>query len=220
MKKGIFIFLCLILLAGCTKQLDNTTNSIIDNEPVEVIDEVDDYVDDNPITVGLYLNGKLIDEYNTTFINGKDIAVFDAYFTNEADVGSTNTKRNFNRYYGMYDNIDDYKIGYFVSFDTSERHYEKVIVNPDVEYALSPYIYLYLYDDIHQADGAWYSHVTMNDFNDDTIFSCIKLYMAGYSEQITSPITLMVFTYDDEEDFDSDGNYRGKSSYTITINNH
>ena len=42
--------------------------------------------------------------------------------------------------------------------------------------------------------------------------------MADGIFKVTSPITLKVFTYDDEEDFDEDGHYRGISSHTLIIN--
>ena len=102
---------------------------------------------------------------------------------------------------------------------TKEKEYRKVVLDPDVEFALTPYIYIYLYDDVHQPDGSWYSHITKDDYKEDTVFSSIKLYMAEKSEEITSPITVKVFTYDSEEDFDEEGNYRGISSHTLTINN-
>ena len=74
-----------------------------------------------------------------------------------------------------------------------------------------------MYDDVHQADGAFYSHLEMSDVKDNTIYSSIKL-TGIETANIESPITLTVFTYDGDEDFDSDGNYRGNSKYTITIN--
>ena len=41
--------------------------------------------------------------------------------------------------------------------------------------------------------------------------------MCEAGTSITSPIELTVFTYKDENDFDSFNHYRGNSSYTITI---
>ena len=58
----------------------------------------------------------------------------------------------------------------------------------------------------------------MDDVKDDTIYSSIKLYLHKQSIEITSPITLTVFTYKDDNDF-IDGHYRGNSKYSITINN-
>ena len=85
------------------------------------------------------------------------------------------------------------------------------------EYVFDPYFYVYLYDDIHQADGAWYSHITKEQDGKNTMYTSIKLYLVKIS-RVTSPITLTAFTYDSEDDFDSDGNYRGNSKYQIKIN--
>lgn len=216
MKKYLMLLVLLFIVTGCV------------NEEKEVVEEpkpepttipVPVYTDDNPIKVGLYIKGKLISEYTTSYANDKDIVSMDVYFTNESDVGSSNTKYNFKKYYNNYENIDKYKIGFYVSFETGDKHNEKVILDPDVEFALAPWIYIYLYDDVHQADGAWYSHVTKNDYNDDTIFSSIKLYMAEKCDEVTSDITVSVFTYDDMDDFDSDGYYRGNSIHTAIIKN-
>ena len=218
MKKGLLIILCIFLLVGCTNQKEENKVDIIEN--TTVIDEpVETYKDDNPIKVGLYIDGKLLNELNKEFIDSQDLAVFDVYFTDEENVGTGSTKYLFNKYYNNYENIDNYKIGFEVSFDADNKHYEKVVLDPDVEFALSPYVYIYLYDDIHQADGSWYSHVTKDDYKDNTIFSSIKLYISGWSYQISTPITLKVFTYDGEEDFDEEGHYRGDSSHTVVINN-
>ena len=221
MKKYIVIVLCLFLLVGCSKK-EEIVNDNIEEKGEETITEEpkDEYIDDNQIKVGLYMNGKLMNEYNKSFIANADIASFDVYFTNETDVGSSNTKNNFNKYYQNYSGIEKYKIGYYVSFESDGKKHEKVVLDPDVEFALSPYIYLYLYDDIHQPDGSWYSHVTKEEFNDNTILSSIKLYLAEKGNEITSPITVEVFTYDGEEDFDEEGYYRGVSSHKVIINNN
>ena len=75
---------------------------------------------------------------------------------------------------------------------------------------------IYLYDDIHQEDGAWYSHVTEEEFNENTILTSIKLTGSTLTNDINSDITLTVFTYD-EDDFDESNNYRGISKDTIII---
>lgn len=215
MEKYLLIILCLFLVTGCTKE------EIKEDKPTDVIIEdveVDTYKDDNPIKVGLYLDGKLVSSIDKPFIDQQDLVVLETYFTNEENIDASNTKSTFNKYYNTYENISDYKIGYEVSFDAEGKHYSKVVKDYDVEFALSPYIYIYLYDDIHQADGAWYSHITEKDYNENTLFTSIKLYVSGWSYQITTPITVKVFTYDSEDDFDEEGNYRGISSHTLVIN--
>ena len=108
MKKYLLILLCLFILTGCKKEEPvpvEPTNK--EEEPVVIEPEEDKYEDDNPIKVGLYLNGKLMTEYNKRLTNGEDIASFDVYFTNEPDVGGSNTKANFNKYYNNYQNISN-----------------------------------------------------------------------------------------------------------------
>ena len=58
----------------------------------------------------------------------------------------------------------------------------------------------------------------MDQVKDDTIYSSIKIYLHQQTKEITSPITLTVFTYKDDNDF-IDGHYRGNSKYTLTIYN-
>ena len=84
---------------------------------------------------------------------------------------------------------------------------------------MTPYLYNYLYDDIHQEDGVWYSHIEPEDMKENTIFSSIKLYSAQEGSKIKYPINLTVFTYDSNDDFNELGYYRGNSYYTITIIN-
>ena len=216
MKKYLLYGLIILMLTSCAVKDNKIENTVVD-EPVEVVEEPK-YQDDNPIKVGLYLDGKLMDEYHTKIVDGTDIVVFEVYYTNESNVGNNSVKYNFNKYYANYDNIDKYKIGFQMSFDTRDEHMETTILDPSKMHELY-YIYNYLYDDIHQADGAWYSHVEMEDVKDNTLYTSIKLYAGGYTYKITSPITLTVFTYDDMDDFDENGKYRGNSYHTVTIYN-
>ena len=78
-------------------------------------------------------------------------------------------------------------------------------------------MYIYLYDDINQTPGTFYSHLEPEDMKDNTIISSIKLFLAQEGSKISSPITLTVFTYDGDEDFTEEKKYRGISSYTINI---
>ena len=65
MKKLILIILCLFLTIGCNKK-DDIVNDNNEENKQEVTKVEDTYIDDNPIKVGLYMDGKLINEYNTT----------------------------------------------------------------------------------------------------------------------------------------------------------
>ena len=52
--------------------------------------------------------------------------------------------------------------------------------------------------------------------NDDTIITSIKIYAVEGIDDVEE-ITLTAFTYDNQDDFDDNNNYRGNSKYTITI---
>ena len=215
MKKIILILICLIISVGCENEKDIKDDI---KEPEKIIEEVKEpeYVDTNPIVVGLYYKGKLVDNYNFKFKDRVDIATFNVVFTNEKNLGSTNVKNNWKKYYDKYENIDEYKIGFLIEMEVNGEKKESLITDPSSTYKLDPYLYPYLYDAIH-AKGK-YTHLKMSDMNDNTIFSSIKLYLHQNTKEITSPIKLTVFTYKDDNDF-LDGYYCGNSKYTITINN-
>lgn len=212
MKKILIIIILLFTLTSCTKK---------PNDPINLDDtlniNISTYKDDNPIKVGLYVDEYLSKEYTTTKTNMQDITVFNVYYTNKEKLENNYIKYNFNKYYNEYENIDKYKIGFIISFSVNDKTYREQILTPDCEYLFAPYIYIYLYDDIHQTPNTWYSHLLKEEVNDDTIYSSIKLFKADHANEITSPITLSVFTYD-KDDFDNNHNYIGSSIYTTTIN--
>lgn len=212
MKKILIIITLLFTITSCTKK---------PNDPIDLDDTLDinisTYKDDNPIKVGLYVDEYLTKEYTTTKTNMQDITVFNIYYTNKEKLENNYIKYNFNKYYNEYENIDKYKIGFIISFSVNDKTYREQILTPDCEFLFAPYIYIYLYDDIHQSPNTWYSHLLPEEVNDNTIYSSIKLFKADHANEITSPITLSVFTYD-EDDFDNNHNYIGSSIYTTTIN--
>ena len=216
MKKILIIILCLFIVSGCDKELKEEPT--FEKEEKEKIEEKiePEYIDTNPITVGLYHKGKLVDNYNFKFRNETDIATFNIVYTNEKDLGGTNVKNNWKKYYDNYKDIDNYKIGFFIEMDANGEKKESLMLDPSGLYNLAPYLYVYLYDGVH-AKGK-YTHLSMDDINDQTIYSSIKLFLYRETKDITSPIKLTVFTYKDENDF-KDGYYRGNSKYTITIYN-
>ena len=74
----------------------------------------------------------------------------------------------------------------------------------------------YLYDDYANRNKSFYSHIENNEYNENTLFTAIKLQSSYSCSEITSNIYLTVFTYDTEDDFENN-EYRGNSKYTITI---
>lgn len=219
MKKGLLI--TILLLAGCSIINKNNVpskppvNNTLDKEQIE------EYKDDNPIKLGIFLydnnyhNKKVIkDSYYTDFISNKDIGSFEIFLSDNDVIDGTSFKDTWNKYYNTYENIDKYKIGFNIKFMLYDgTNYESNILEPDV-YKYSDYFYIYLYDDIHQKDGAFYSH--LESMEDNTLITSIKLYAVDGIDKVES-IILNAFTYDSEDDFNKEGVYRGNSLYAIRI---
>lgn len=213
MKKVILLIIIVFFITGCTNNLETKYQNILIDETIKI----DNYVDNNPIKIALYEGKNKVKKYSTTLSNLKDIAVFDIYYTNIDTLDSSNTKYNYIKYYNEYKNIDNYKTGFYITFEAEGKKIEELILDPTSQYAMGPYLYIYLYDDVNQKDGTYYSHLEPKDMKEDTIISSIKLFSARKGTSITSPITITVFTYDGDDDFTEDKHYRGISSYTINI---
>lgn len=211
---GIIFFICGCSLFTKEEKKKITTNN--DNVKIE-----DKYVDDNPIKLGIFLvdnnyhNKSVIDDdYYTDFVSGKDIASFEVFYTGDEVIDGTNFKNTWNNYYDKYTDIDNYKIGYNIKFILNDgTSFDNTFLKPDIFY-FAKYFYVYFYDDIHQKDGTMYSH--LEEVNDNTLMTSVKLYAVDGIDDVKD-IILTAFTYDDEDDFDDNGNYRGSSSYTIEI---
>ena len=216
MKKILLI--SLLLLTGCSF----TNKEEVIEEPIKngIEETIPLYIDNNPIKLGIFLydnnyhNKEVIkDTYYTNFITGEDIGSFEVFLTDDEIIDGNKFKDTWNKYYNMYEDISDYKIGFNIKFMLyNGTSYESNILEPDI-YKFSDYFYIYLYDDIHQKDGAFYSH--LEEINDDTLLTSIKLYAVSGIDEVES-IILNAFTYD-SDDFDENNNYRGNSIYVIRI---
>lgn len=221
MKK--ILLMLVILLVGCTpKEEYKEENKLENNNDIkeEIIKE--EYVDNNPIKLGLYLytgrysNKEKLSTYETTFVSGSDIGSFEVFFTDEEVISGNSFKSLFNSYYDKYENIDNYKIGYNIEFTLNDGTVNKFnLLKPD-NYLYGDYFYTYLYDDVHVNDGEFYSH--LESIDDNTLITSIKIYAVDKIDDVKK-IKLTVFTYDSDDDFDEDGNYRGISKYSIDIIN-
>lgn len=223
MKKIIFIMLSLMLLVGCNKKEESQDEVIDDKKENVEPKEEEKYIDNNPIELSFYMyygkntNRKRLETYQIPFITGQDLCSLEIYYTKEEMLSINSQKNLWDQYLQNYSNIDNYKIGYKISFtNINNENISKYILSPKDTEDVFNYIQLYLYDDIHVQDGAWYSHVTEDEYNTNTILTSIKLTGGDKASEVTSDITLEVFTYDDD-DFDELGNYRGKSKATIII---
>lgn len=223
MKK--ILLMLVILLVGCTpkEEINKEENKLENNNEIkqeEIIKE--EYVDNNPIKLGLYLytgsysNKEKLSTYETTFVSGSDIGSFEVFFTDEEVISGNSFKSLFNSYYDKYVNIDNYKIGYNIEFTLKDGTVNKFNLLEPNTYLYGDYFYTYLYDDIHVNEGEFYSH--LESIDDNTLITSIKIYAVDKIDDVEK-IKLTVFSYDSDDDFDEDGNYRGISKYSIDIIN-
>ena len=203
-------------MTGCKNKGNNKIRNIDKIEAIDNKSYSDDYNDTNPIKVGLYYNYKLVKETSFTKANFKEVGTYNAFYTDKDKVESDSVKNNWYRYYKKYDNIKDYKTGFYVSFEVDGKKYEQTITDPTSKHKLSPYLYVYLYDSYNHKPGTVYTHLEPEDMKDNTVFTSIKVFLSQEGSKITSPITLEAFTYK-EGDINENGYYRGNSKYTMTI---
>lgn len=216
--KKILLILLLVLVTGCTKE----EKSIIPNEIEDKVDEKQEeiYVDNNPIKLGLFLydnnyhnKSRIEDIYYTNFISGSDIGSFEVFLTDNKIIEGNKFKDTWKKYYDMYNNIDEYKIGFNINFALKDgTSYSSNFLEPDI-FRFGEYFFVYLYDDINQPDGAFYSH--LEEMEDNTMITSVKLYAVGGIDKVDE-IKLSAFTYKSDNDFKNDS-YRGNSIYSIKI---
>lgn len=217
MKKVIIIMVMALVLCGCSnKQNTNksTKNNKNENSKTE---KVDNYKDENNTTVGIYLEKgrklELLKDYSTDIVSEKDIGVYQIYFSND-DVINLDTSFS-EAYYNLYKDLG-IKVGFNIKYSLSNGdEINHTITNPS-NTIMNDYILTYLYDDYKNRNSNFYSHIEESEYDDSSMFTSIKLY-ANSVDNLSSDIELTVFTYDTDDDFDSEGNYRGNSKYTINI---
>jgi len=231
MKKIIITSIVLIILISTftylkINNLDNYKEPEIkkDNVNTDLLEEKESYTDNNPIKLGLYKyygrgkNRELITEYNKSWSYHNDISSFEVFYTNESTINGKYFQDTFKEYLDKYTDIDNYKIGYIISFNTKNGEINKTILSPKDTEEFFDILEIYLYDDYHREKGVWYSHTTEDEYNEETLLTSIKLTAGKNISEITSDISLTVFTYD-YDDFDDYGNYKGISKYSIIVKN-
>ena len=120
-------------------------------------------------------------------------------------------------YASNIENINNYKIGWEISFDTYDKKIYKKISYPNDTSDFYDYLEVYLYDSLNQEIGAWYSHLLDEQIKDNTLLTTIKLTCGNKCNEITSNIHVKVFSYNGNDDFDDLGFYRGSSYSNLII---
>lgn len=220
MKKLLLLIIPLLLICGC--ESTKTNNKEVIKPEIKKEEVKEDYIDFNTTPIGIYsLNGNSLTKL--TIINKKpvieeDLGVFQIYFSNDNNISLD--KSFADSYYELFNNYKkdiNLKVGFNIKFH--------LVTGEDVSYnILSPndcmnrweHLMNYLYDDYANKGKGFYSHIENNEYNDNTLFTAIKIQSSYQVDEIDSKIDLTVFTYDSDDDF-LDGEYRGNSKYTMSI---
>ncbi len=172
---------------------------------------------------------RLIKSYETEWSDDHDIAYFGAFNSDDTEIGFDLEKYAHLDLWEAVDTDTEYKIGYEISFDAAGEHKVITILSPqdirdskdlfdgDVETEeVTGYLGVWMYDDIHQEDGAWYSHVTPEEYDDDTLLTSIKLRLTPKYDEVSN-LKLKAFSYSSPLEFDADNHYNNVHSYEISI---
>ena len=224
--KKICMMLLMFLLSGCSFELQKELPNKEENNNKQIEENIIEYVDNNPVVLSLYVDNafggldKVKDEFHESWRLKRDIVVFGAVFSEEETIESDYFQNIWLNNAKKYENYEKYKIGWYVDFTLEDgTEYEQIILSPkDVE-KFYDYLEIYLYDSANVPIGVWYSHLLEEQMTDKTIMTSMKLTAGSKFESINSPIVVKVFTYDDTEDFDEKGYYRGNSQYLVKVYN-
>lgn len=219
MKKNIIIlFIIITFICGCSKK-EEVKEIKNDDIKEEIIEDIPKYTDLNNTPIGIYeLNGntlKRLSSINKKLNVEEDIGIFQIYPSNEDTIYLNNGFAD--SFYNEFNKYNNIKIGFNIKFTLNNG--EKVsynILSPSNTFDKWEYLMNYLYDDYANKNKSFYSHIEENDYNENTLFTAIKLQSSYSCGDINSKIELTVFTYDSEDDF-LDNEYRGNSKYTLNI---
>ena len=221
MKKIFIILIFILILSGC-KNNKIEKKEVKKEKEEKVVEKKDEYTDLNNTPIGLYVEKgnklELVTEYKTNIKSITDIGVFQIYPSKEEEV-ILNSKfgNDFYEKWTLLENYQNLKIGFNLKYtlDNGEEVTHTILDPTTTMKTGYEFIVAYLYDDYKNRNSSFYSHVEETDYNDETLFTSIKLF-SNNTDSVTSKIKLTVFTYDTLDDL-VDSEYRGNSKYEISI---
>jgi len=178
----------------------------------------------SPDTVGLYIPAEdgtrartLVTEFSAKRTAKTDIDCFEVIASQEARLEGGSFASIWNTAWDSHENTENAKIGFVISFAVSGGGtVTETVLKPSDSAGFYDYLEIYLYDDIHQTPGVWYSHLEDQNMDEDTIISSIKLTAGSKIAQV-GDITLTAFVYNGDDCFDENGEYIGQVAYTVTV---
>ena len=215
-KKIIIVLIIIVLCCGCI----NTKKEEKKKKKVDV-EYVEHYKDLNNTPISFYSSNDSglvkLTKINKKLVSMEDIGIFQIYPSDEETISLNGGFGNsFYNEWNKYNANNNLKIGFNIKFSTDTEDISYNIFNPSNCMEKWEYLLNYLYDDYANRGKSFYSHIEENEYNENTLFTSIKLQSNDRALSIKNKILLTVFTYDTDDDF-KDNEYRGNSSSTLTI---
>lgn len=163
----------------------------------------------------------LCTEFTSTWVSGQDIVVLEPLAYEE----KVHTGRNaqyaafWMELWNGYPKAASCKTGYAIALTLENgQTIEQTIVSPKDTQSFFDYMEMYLYDDVHQIPGNWYSHLEEHQMTEETLMTSIKLTAGKKISQVKSA-SVSVFVYENANDFDAQGCFTGTHiAKTVLIN--
>ena len=218
MKKILlFLLMIMLLITGCHKKQEEVKEPPKKKEekPIEKVDIYKDLIN-TPIGIYKLENNTLtkVTNLNKVLNVEEDIGIFQIFLSNEESIPlNTSFGESFYNEWTKYSNI---KLAFNIKYTLANNETTSYnIFSPNETFEHWEYLMNYLYDDYANRGKSFYSHIETSDYNENTLFTAIKM-QSGYKCKDIKSIELTAFTYDSEDDF-IDNEYRGNSSSKLVI---
>jgi hypothetical protein len=111
--------------------------------------------------------------------------------------------------------------GYKIGLEFEIRLYDKTtqrftVLSAEDTFACEQYLEIYLYDDVANATKWWYSHITPETTNENTMITTFKITLRDGCYRVKE-IAVSAFAYKDACEFDENGFYTGSERTTAII---
>lgn len=176
-----------------------------------------------PDQVGIYIPADdgtktrvKVSEFSSTRKAKKDIDCFEIFASTEKTVTGKTFRAMWNAVWESHEIRDNAKIGFVIAFSYGETQVRKTLLKPSDAAEFYDYLEIYMYDDIHQTPGQWYTHLEDKDMKEETIISSIKLTSGSKIAEV-GDIILTAFIYNGDDCFNAEGEYIGEVVASVLI---
>lgn len=226
------IFIILMSLSACRSNWQADVTPVpVTEAPTENVPEVTPAPTvvpndgSGPNIIGLYVKDReagvrrlVKDAFVSQWQEQQDIECFEAFAVQSDTIPLGCYQTVWEPYWEVFSDSSSYKVGYElkVIYESGEED-TQIILGPGDTHKFWNCVEIYLYDDVNQPEGQWYSHLTEGDMQENTLCSSIKLTPGADINQVAA-MRLTVFTYKSLEDFNREnGSYLGFNSYSIDV---